>query len=64
MRGHIVKWVAEKGFGFIKPEKAEHDTFLHISKVIEGEPHYGADVEFKMDKDKTRTFAIDVRVLN
>ena len=65
MRGHVVKWVADKGFGFIKPEKADHDVFLHISKVIEGVPRYGSDVEFAMGKDNTkRTFAIDVKVTN
>lgn len=64
MRGHVIKWFPERGFGFIKPEKVGHDAYLHISKVIDGEPRYGADVEFQMDKDKTRTFAVNVKVLN
>lgn len=66
MRGHVVKWFPERGFGFIKPEKiSASDVYLHVSKVVEGNPHYGSDVEFKMSKDNTkRTFAIDVKVTN
>lgn len=63
LKGHIAKWFPERGFGFIKPDGAGHDEYLHISKVVEGMPCYGAAVEFKTGFDKSRTFAIDVRII-
>jgi cold shock CspA family protein len=63
MKGSIRKWVDDRGFGFIKTP--DGDLFLHVSKIIEGTPRYGADVEYKIDTgaDK-RTFAVAVKVLN
>ena len=29
----MVKWNDEKGFGFVRPESAEKDLFLHISVI-------------------------------
>jgi cold shock CspA family protein len=63
IKGHIVKWFDDRGFGFVKPKRATHDVYLHISKVIEGVPYYGADVEFKMS-DTARPIAFEVKVLS
>jgi cold shock CspA family protein len=32
-KGKLVRWVEEKGFGFIKPDKGGGDIFIHISAL-------------------------------
>jgi cold shock CspA family protein len=32
-KGKLVRWVDDKGFGFIKPQSGEDDIFLHISAL-------------------------------
>ena len=32
-KGILVRWVEDKGFGFIKPEKGANDIFIHISAL-------------------------------
>ncbi len=35
MKGTIARLVADRGFGFVKPEDGEKDIFFH-AKVVEG----------------------------
>lgn len=65
MSGVIVKYLPEKGYGFIKPEDADKDVFVHIKAVREGadQMREGAPVEFEMGTDRTgRVRAIKVRI--
>lgn len=32
-QGKLVRWIDEKGFGFIKPENGGNDVFIHISSL-------------------------------
>lgn len=32
-KGTLVRWVNNKGFGFIKPENGKSDIFIHISAL-------------------------------
>jgi cold shock CspA family protein len=32
-KGKLVRWIDEKGFGFIKPENGGNDVFIHISSL-------------------------------
>jgi cold shock CspA family protein len=70
--GTIVRWFPERigrsgrtgGFGFLKPDGANHDLFFHVLRVIEGEARQGARVEFKRTENPTtkQSFAIDITV--
>ncbi|MBE4142050.1 cold shock domain-containing protein, partial [Vibrio parahaemolyticus] len=31
MKGKILRWVDERGFGFIKSDELDGDVFVHIS---------------------------------
>jgi cold shock protein len=33
--GVVRCWIAEKGFGFIRPHGADHDTFVHV-RALQG----------------------------
>ncbi len=33
MKGKLVKWNDERGFGFIKSDNIKHDVFIHISEL-------------------------------
>jgi CspA family cold shock protein len=65
MRG-TVKWFnATKGFGFIAPEGASKDVFVHISEVQKaGLPglNEGDTVEFEMSMGKNgREAAVNIK---
>jgi cold shock CspA family protein len=32
-KGKLIRWIDDKGFGFIKPESGENDIFIHISAI-------------------------------
>jgi CspA family cold shock protein len=46
--GKVVKWVTERGFGFIAPDFGGLDVFAHI-RQLDGEevPTVGMRVEFE-----------------
>jgi cold shock CspA family protein len=70
--GVIVRWFSKQegrqgpvgGFGFLKPDGANHDLFFHGLRVIEGEPRNGAKVEFtRMENaESKRPFATEIKV--
>lgn len=53
MKGKIVSWKEEKGFGFIAPEGQNEQVFFHISSVKKAvrKPEVGDDVIFEVVKD-------------
>jgi uncharacterized membrane protein YsdA (DUF1294 family)/cold shock CspA family protein len=50
--GEIVRWVSEKGFGFIRPRGGGKDVFVHISALTgEQMPRVGTEVVFTVTPD-------------
>jgi cold shock CspA family protein len=62
--GVVVKWVGERGFGFLKIAGAPRDTYFHEDCVISDElPSVGDRVAFVLHSDGRRSRAINVRRL-
>ena len=53
MKGKIVSWKDDKGFGFISPEGKSEQVFFHISSVKKAtrKPEVGDVVIFEVAKD-------------
>lgn len=64
--GEMVRWNADKGFGFIKPDKGDEDLFCHVSALLDGDGSVrdGDRVKFvvQFDDRKGKDRAIDVAV--
>nr|WP_276540285.1 cold shock domain-containing protein [Bradyrhizobium elkanii] len=61
--GIVTKWVADRGFGFIKPDSGGDDVFLHIKALPLGsEPQEGTRVTYDVTNDARsgRSRAVDV----
>lgn len=60
-----VKWFdAEKGYGFIVPEVAGADIFVHATSIAEGESIAQGDrVSYDIGANKGRECAINVELL-
>ncbi|MNQ16150.1 Guanyl-specific ribonuclease St [compost metagenome] len=54
MRGKVVSWNDDRGFGFIQPEDQSGEVFFHISAVRNAaqRPQQGDVVEFDTTRDK------------
>lgn len=52
-KGKLVRWIDEKGFGFIKPENGKDDIFIHISalKGISRKPIIGDLIHYHISSD-------------
>lgn len=67
MRGVIVKWDDEKGYGFIRIDGGNKEIFCHISDFLQRNPRPGLDeqVSFEVVSDgKGRFSAKQIRYLN
>lgn len=53
MKGKIIQWNDDRGFGFISTENEKHRIFFHISsvKTKSRRPEVGDPVEFNLGKD-------------
>lgn len=63
--GKIIKWVENKGFGFIRMDDRPGDVFVHISAFgrIPRKPKVGERVEVeKLEEDKGKFKAMQVRI--
>ena len=70
MKGSIVRWVDDRGFGFIASDEVKGDVFAHISKFERGyrRPQVGDSVEFQIDLNSAKLaarsiFLVDVKPL-
>lgn len=59
-QGTIVRYMDEKGFGFIKTPDADDDVFFHHS-AFEGEPREGQSVEFDIEQSDRGPRAVNVK---
>ena len=62
MKGEIVRWVDERGFGFINSDAYPGDIFVHVSKFKKGyrRPKTGDKVAFQIEVSNGKTSAHDV----
>lgn len=61
MRGIIVKYNKEKGYGFIRSDQTDKDIYFHISN-IENDRNISRkqEVEFKLKNNKKGPFAVSI----
>lgn len=57
--GTLVRWLKERGFGFITPDIASPDLFVHKTDII-GEIPIGTPVQYEIATFAGRTKAIKV----
>ncbi len=57
-KGKLIRWIDNKGFGFIKPENRKDDVFIHISafKGMSRKPVVGDVIYFEIGKDAKGKF--------
>jgi cold shock CspA family protein len=64
-KGKLVRWLEEKGFGFIKPDKGGADIFIHISAMrgMSRLPIVGDIIHYETSiNDKGKFRAINVKI--
>ena len=63
----IVKWFnGTKGYGFIAPEDASKDIFVHVSAIEKAglrELKEGQKVSFDVAMNKGKTSAVDIQLI-
>ncbi|HBF76732.1 cold-shock protein [Clostridium tyrobutyricum] len=63
MKGRIIKYFTEKGYGFIKDENGD-DRFFHISNVKTMDPiSVGSLAEFIPDNNTKGLIAVDIKII-
>jgi cold shock protein len=60
--GTVKFFNSEKGFGFIKHDNTDQETFVHVSGLI-NEIKEGDKVEFEMQNGKKGMNAVNVTVI-
>ena len=64
-KGKLVRWLDNKGFGFIKPEHGKDDIFIHISalKGMARKPEVGDIIHYEISLDPNgKTRAVNARI--
>ena len=62
--GTVSHWVPDRGFGFVRPDGEDRDTFLHILEVERAGMHpptKGDRLEFRIKTTKKGSVAFDIR---
>ena len=62
-QGTVKFFNSEKGFGFIKHDNSDQETFVHVSGLI-NEIKEGDKVEFEMQNGKKGMNAVNVTVIS
>jgi CspA family cold shock protein len=65
-QGIVKKYMADRGFGFIRPDGGGDDVFFHVKSLPMGtEPREGARVDFEVGSDRKtgKPQARNVRIL-
>jgi cold shock protein len=62
--GVIKKWIADRGYGFIRPDDGGTDIFVHATALRGSEPREGARVTYDLATDERsgRSKAVNVRL--
>lgn len=64
-KGKLVRWIDDKGFGFIRSENANHEIFIHISalKEMSRKPIVGDLIRYQIGFDSNgKTRAVDASI--
>ena len=64
-KGKLVRWINDKGFGFIKPENGKEDIFIHISALrgMSRKPVIGDVIHYQISFDaKGKTRAVNAKI--
>ncbi|MGR9116813.1 MAG: cold shock domain-containing protein [Gammaproteobacteria bacterium] len=64
-KGKLVRWLDDKGFGFIKPDNGDNDIFIHISalKGMSRKPIIGDVIHYQIGFDKNgKTRAVNAKI--
>ncbi len=64
-KGKLVRWIDEKGFGFIKPENGSNEIFIHISTLrsMSRKPIVGDVIQYQIGFDSNgKTRAVDAKI--
>jgi cold shock CspA family protein len=64
-KGKLVRWIDEKGFGFIKPENGSNEIFIHISALrgMSRKPIVGDVIQYQIGFDSNgKTRAVDAKI--
>ena len=61
-QGTVKFFNAEKGFGFIKHDDSNKETFVHVSG-LNGDIKEGDKVEFELQEGKKGMNAVNVKVI-
>lgn len=66
MLAGTVRWFNnEKGFGFIVPDNAGPEVFVHISAVSRGDvPQEKDRVSYEIGSNKGKSCAVNVKIIN
>ena len=65
MKGRITTWVAERGFGFVRPDDGSRDIFAHRRAFPSAfRPEVGQTVEIEIETVNGRVWARSVRPID
>lgn len=64
-KGTLIRWIENKGFGFIKPDQGGRDLFIHISalKAMSRKPVVGDVIHYRIQVDNNgKIRAVDAKI--